>query len=381
MRYLLWVIAMFLCLAATAQSASDKKRNIFVITTDGFRWQEVFKGADAALLSNPAFVKDTALMRQLYWDDSTDIRRRKLMPFFWNVVVKQGCLYGNRQWNNKVNVRNFYKISYPGYNEMLTGFVDGRFVPNLPVANRNTNVLEFLNRQKGYQGKVVAFSSWNILPYILNERSGTFSVNSGYEPLEEANDPTAAVINSVQAYMTDKGSTRYDMLTWLSAQEYIKKHHPKVVYLGFGETDECAHHGRYDLYLQKAADVDRMIGALWYYVQTDPFYKDNTTFIITTDHGRGKKPTAWQTHGFWARGSGEIWLALMGPDIYPAGEIKEQQKIWQQQIAATISMLLGEQFEAEHAVADPIQLMMNNRKDSMVTKNVFQAAADRGSAQ
>jgi hypothetical protein len=189
------------------------------------------------------------------------------------------------------------------------------------------------------------------------------------------------VINSVQAYMTDKGNTRYDMLTWLSAREYIKKHHPKVVYLGFGETDEYAHRGRYDLYLQKAADVDRMIGELWYYVQTDPFYKDNTTFIITTDHGRGKNPAGWQTHGFWARGSGEIWLALIGPDIYPAGEIKEEQKIWQQQFAATISMLLGEQFKAEHKVAGPIQLMMANRKDSLMDKNAFQAAANRGSAQ
>lgn len=370
MRYQLWVIAMFLSLVATAQPAFNKKRNIFIITTDGFRWQEVFKGADAALLT-PEFVKDTAMIRQLYWHDSAEIRRQKLMPFFWNVIAKQGCLYGNRQWNNKVNVRNFYKISYPGYSEMLTGFTGNRFVANLPVVNRNTNVLQFLNQQKDYQGKVVAFSSWNIFPYILNERSGNFAVNAGYEPLEEAGD-TAAVINRVQTYITGKGNTRYDMLTWLSAQEYIQRNHPKVVYLGFGETDECAHHGRYDLYLQKAADVDRMIAALWYYVQTDPFYKDNTTFIITTDHGRGKNPAAWQTHGFWAKGSGEIWLAVIGPDIYPGGEIKEDQKIWQQQIASTISMLLGEEFEAEHAVAPPIQLM---------NKDILQAAASGSSAQ
>jgi len=273
-----------------------------------------------------------------------------------------------------VNVRNFYKISYPGYSEMFTGFTGSRFVANIPVANKNTNVLQFLNQQKDYQGKVVAFSSWNVLPYILNERPGSFAVNAGYEPLKDTGD-TAAVINRVQTYITGKGNTRYDMLTWLSAQEYIQRNHPKVVYLGFGETDECAHHGRYDLYLQKAADVDRMIAALWYYVQTDPFYKDNTTFIITTDHGRGKNPAAWQTHGFWAKGSGEIWLALMGPDIYPAGEIKEEQKIWQQQIAATISMLVGEEFEAEHAVATPMQLKMAARIDSISDKDVLEASA------
>jgi hypothetical protein len=375
MIYRLWVIALFLSQAATAQPGPEKKRNIFIITTDGFRWQEVFNGADARLLSDPGFVKDTAIMRQLYWDDSAAVRRQKLMPFFWNVIAKQGCLYGNRQWNNKVNVRNFYKISYPGYSEMLTGFADRRFIPNFPIANRNTNVLEFLNEQKDYQGKVVAFSSWNILPYILNERPGSFPVNAGYETLEESSD-TAAAVNRLQAYITNKGDTRYDMLTWLSVQQYVERHHPKVVFLGLGETDECAHRGRYDLYLQKAADVDRMIGALWYYVQTDPFYKDNTTFIITTDHGRGKHPGAWQTHGFWARGSGEMWLAVIGPDVYPAGEIKEPQQMWQQQIAATISMLLGEEFEAEHKVAKPAQLRMVSRVDSLMSKG---GRVDRGS--
>ncbi len=365
MIYRLCIIALLSSLAATAQP--EKKRNIFIITTDGFRWQEVFNGADARLLSDPEFVKDTAIMRQLYWDDSATVRRQKLMPFFWNVIAKEGCLYGNRQWNNKVNVRNFYKISYPGYSEMLTGFAARRFVANMPVVNKNTNVLQFLNEQKDYQGKVVAFSSWKILPYILNERPDGFSVNAGYELLEEAGD-TATAVNSLQDYIANKGHTRYDMLTWLSMQQYVERNHPKVVFLSLGETDECAHKGRYDLYLQKAVDVDRMIGELWYYVQTDPFYKDNTTLIITTDHGRGKNPGNWQTHGFWAKGSGEMWMAVIGPDIYPAGEIKEEQQMWQQQIAATISMLLGEEFQAEHAVAKPVQLKMPSPDEGLLSK-------------
>jgi len=60
-----------------------------------------------------------------------------------------------------------------------------------------------------------------------------------------------------------------------------------MVFLGLGETDEFAHQGRYDQYLQKAHQFDQMIAELWYFVQTDPFYKDNTIFLITTDHGGG----------------------------------------------------------------------------------------------
>lgn len=40
------------------------------------------------------------------------------------------------------------------------------------------------------------------------------------------------------------------------------QHRPKVTFLGLGETDEYAHNGRYDLYLEQANKVDRMIAEL-----------------------------------------------------------------------------------------------------------------------
>jgi hypothetical protein len=221
-------------------------------------------------------------------------------------------------WGNKVNVRNFYKISYPGYNEIFTGHTDAFSSPNLPIENPHVNVLEYLNASAEYQGKVAVFTSWNVFPYILNEARSGLPVNSGYTPLAEKGDPEAGLIDSVQAGMR-QSKTRHDLLTFLSAKEYIEQHHPSVLFLGLGETDECAHAGRYDLYLQQAADIDRMIADLWYLVQTDPFYRDSTTFLITTDHGRGWKSNKWTTHGFWAEGSGDIWMAVLGPISFPPG--------------------------------------------------------------
>ncbi len=117
------------------------------------------------------------------------------------------------------------------------------------------------------------------------------------------------------------------------------------MFIGFGETDECAHEGRYDLYLQRAAAVDRMISELWYLVQTDPEYKDHTTFIITTDHGRGKEPGSWHTHAsLFTKGLGETWLACIGAGIAPLGEMREEEQIYARQLPATISELLGEDF-------------------------------------
>ena len=366
---LLLAFTSFLCTVNCFAQQPQKTRNIFVITTDGFRWQEIFQGADSALLSNPAFVLDTTLSKQMFWDSSIALRRQKLMPFLWNVLSKQGQLYGNRSLDNKVNVKNFYKISYPGYNEIFSGYADIIPIFNKPVNNRNSNVLQYLNKQADFKGKVVAFSSWNIMPYILNEKHCGFSVNSGYELLS-GHDELSGLIDTLQNTIP-KNKTRNDQLTYLSAKNYVEQNHPKVMFLGLGETDEFAHEGRYDMYLQKAAAVDKMIADLWYFIQTDPFYKDNTTLVITTDHGRGNSYKTWRTHGFWAKGSGDVWLALIGPDIAPEGEMDNKQQIWQKQIASTVAFLVGANFTAKHPVANHIVIPSGNKAG-----NIFLAAAN-----
>lgn len=367
MKLLLTVIYFLISAVCFAQS---KKSNVFIITTDGFRWEELFKGADSSLINNSNYVKDTSLTKQMFWDVSDNLRRQKLMPFFWNVIAKKGQLFGNRNLDNKVNVKNLYKISYPGYNEILTGYADPIPILNAPVQNKNYNVLEFLNKQSAFKGKVAAFSSWNIMPYIFNEERSGFTVNSGYEMLNDKNE-LSEMIDSVQKNAR-KSKTRNDGLTYLSAKEYIEQHHPKVLFLGLGETDECAHEGRYDLYLQKAAAFDKMVADLWYYIQTDPFYKDNTSLIITTDHGRGKKGKDWRTHGFWIKGSGETWMAMMGPEILPEGEINIPQQIWQKQIAATIATLAGENFVTkQHSIAPSINIAVQPSAAIMYTTKVL----------
>lgn len=353
MKLFITCFSILFCVTVTAQTA-DSARNIFIITTDGFRWQEIFNGADSVILSDSRYVQDTALAKQMYWASTPEVRRQKLMPFLWSVIATQGQLYGNRAFENQVNVKNFYKISYPGYNEIFTGYADPRFVPNSPVANRNINVLEYINQQKAYKDQVVTFSSWNVMPYILNEERSGLLINAGYEALEDTTSPTNQLINEVQDQVDHKDHTRHDLLTYASAREYITQHHPKVLFLSLGETDEHAHHGEYDLYLQKASDVDHMIASLWYQVQTDPFYRNNTTFIITTDHGRGRGANNWKTHGFWIKGSGETWIAMLGAGITPGGEMKTAQQLWQKQIAATIARLTGVSFDNQHTAAAPI---------------------------
>jgi Type I phosphodiesterase / nucleotide pyrophosphatase len=363
MKSLFACIILMVCLQSLDEPAPETKnlqfippvQNLVIITIDGFRWQEVFTGADSALINDENFSPDTATMKMLYWAGTPEERRKKLMPFFWNVLVAKGQVYGNRHFDNKVNVSNIYSLSYPGYNEMFTGEPDLRIATNSKRVNPNLNVLEYLNEQTSFKGSVVAFTSWDVFPYILNKERSGLKINSGYGNIET--DAEQYMVSKVQhEAVYDKTETRYDELTFITAKEYIRKYNPRVVYLGFGETDESAHRSRYDLYLENAAETDRMIAELWHWVQSTPGYKDNTTFIITTDHGRGARSSKWNDHGSFIKGSSQTWLAVIGPNIKPVGEMRNEEQIYEEQIAQTIAHLVGQNFESNQAVAPTISL-------------------------
>ncbi len=269
------------------------------------------------------------------------------MPFFWNVIAQQGMLAGNRNYDNKVNVANPYAISYPGYNEIFTGITDGSVSSNEKENNPYTNVLEWLGNQPGFRDSIAVFTSWDVFPFILNRERSHLTLNCGYEDLPAENNE-ASLFDKVQnGIERERSATRHDELTYLAATDYLYTHHPRVLYLGLGETDEYAHRGRYDLYLDKMHEADRMIGEIWHWVQTTPGYKDHTTILITTDHGRGSKPGKWINHGSFVKGSSQTWMAAIGPNIPMDGELKENNQVYARQFPVTIAALLGEEFLAD----------------------------------
>jgi len=330
----------------------NKTGNLFIITIDGFRWQEIFTGADVSLINDVERTADTATMKMLYWASSEKERRQKLMPFFWNIVAQKGQLYGNREFKSKVNTANLYAFSYPGYNEIFTGNTDLLVSSNKKKMNPNINVLEYLNSKEEFKDKVVAFTSWDVFPFILNEERSDLLINSGNENMDTVSaSEKQKLINKVQAEaIYNKGGTRKDELTFLTAKEYLQQYKPKVLLLALGETDEFAHRGRYDLYLEHANKVDRMLAELWHWVQATPGYADNTTFLVTTDHGRGNRDKNWSSHSSFIGGSSQTWLALMGPGLSPTGEIKTDHQLYQYQMAELIANLLGQEFAKEKPV-------------------------------
>lgn len=350
-RYILFITILFQSIFPFAQR---KTENVIVVTLDGFRWQEVFGGADDSLINNKLYVRDTAFLKNEYWAGTAEERRKKLLPFFWNTIQSQGQLYGNRREGNKVNNANKYWFSYPGYNEIFTGYPSDSVNSNDKVWNPNVNVLEFINQQPAYKNKVAAFATWDVFPYILNsKRSGVF-VNADVDTLK-FNSKELQLINDMQFLTTKPVGVRPDVFTYFAAREYLKAYKPKVLYIAFDETDDFAHAGMYDQYLSSAHAEDAMIADLWKTVQSMPGYRNKTTLIITCDHGRGDKiKEQWKHHGAKIEDAGQIWIAALGPDIAPLGEIKKDEELYQRQVATTIAALLGLDFKPKHPVMEPI---------------------------
>jgi arylsulfatase A-like enzyme len=350
---------LLLLAAASPLTAAPARRteNVILVTTDGLRWQEVFGGGEEPLFSKDAGVSDVDALRRDFWRETPEARRQALLPFFWSVVAKQGQVFGNRQRQSAAKVTNGHNFSYPGYNELLSGRADPRVDSNDKKPNPNVTVLEWLQGRQGYRDRVAAFGSWDVFPWIINRQRSGVMVNAGFEAVEAPGE-RMAMLNELMAETTPPvESVRHDSFTFLAALEHLRRAQPRVLYLALGETDDWAHAGRYDLYLQAARRFDRCLRRLWDVVQSLPQYRDQTALVITTDHGRGAAAAqAWKGHGAKVPGAEDIWIAVLGPDTPPQGERGgDAAPVTQSQVAATVAALLGEDFAAaQPGVAAPI---------------------------
>ena len=346
-RRLSLILVCFL-FATPSLSAQLKTRNVVLIVSDGLRWEEVFTGADPTLLNEEhgGIWAAPERLRHDFWNDDPTERRKLLFPFLWEVVARQGQILGNQNKGSVAHVTNGLAFSYPGYNEMLTGRPDPRINSNEFGLNPNTTVFEWINQLPEFHGRVAVYGTWDVFKDIFNEPRSHLVMQAGWD-LPEKGDltPRQELLN--QFYRT---TTRlddedvWDSFLQIPLLDYVKSAHPRLLFVGYGETDNWAHSGRYDLVLESAHQFDQFVRQLWETMQAMPEYREQTTFIITTDHGRGGGLEEWKEHGAEQKGSENIWIAVMGPDTGSSGERENAPAVTQSQIAATVAAFLGKDF-------------------------------------
>lgn len=328
-------VALAVTVAGSALARPAAPRNVVLVTLDGVRWHEVFEGADPALVANPRLVNPD-IRHDVIAPALVDVpdRAAALMPFVHGTIARQGVLYGDKRAGDCARVSNPYAVSYPGYNEILTGHPDPAISGNEPRDNPNVTVLERLGHRPDFAGKVGIAGNWDIFPAIFNTHRSHLPVNAELHGLY----PSEVRVERAAFRLLDA--------------------HARVVYVALGDTDEYAHAGDYAMVLAALERADAMLERIWAKVQSDPFYRGRTTLLVTTDHGRGDTGAEdWREHGtaaYYAKypddgpayvangipASVDVWFAALGPAVMP-GRPAPGACATSAQMAASVMAALG----------------------------------------
>jgi hypothetical protein len=310
--------------------------NVILITADGLRWQDLFTGMDPMLRDKAGTLKDSL------WKDTSEERRLALMPFFWGKLASRGVVLGNVNKNSSVKVSNGFRVSYPGYSEILTGRSQDEVIRgNDKIQNPTETVLEFVRDKLKLQQKQVAlFASWETFRFIGEKQPGSIFINAGYQDAT-GSDRMRELSRLQSEALTPWDSVRHDYVTLQMALDHLRRERPRMMYISFGETDDWAHDRRYDRVLAAIQYFDEAIRQVYEFVESSPEYRGKTSIVITSDHGRGSTLEDWHGHGSKVSGAEQIWMAVIGPDTQARGEVSNSTPVLQRDIAPTILKLFG----------------------------------------
>ena len=147
--------------------------------------------------------------------------------------------------------------------------------------------------------EVAVFASWSRLALAATSRDGVAHVDAPEDgPKREGGPPWR--------------NARYDAETFSRAREYWQQHHPRFLHLALLDTDEWAHQGLRPQYEQALRETDaRVVEVLRWVAELPAEEAALTTVVLASDHGRGHRD--WREHGILHPGSGEIFIAAVGP--------------------------------------------------------------------
>lgn len=349
------------CLFGSERLCAGERNDgkLILVTLDGVRGEELFGGIDLTVMKHFASTKDAELSSlntyKEFWAETAEERRRKLMPFFWtDLMVNHGSVIGNEALGSGMKLKNRWRVSYPGYSEMLTGVADDKRIKgNDPIYNPNPTVLEGLLEKRGLGfHQVAVFASWDVMGFIAQRQENTIFTNSGFQHYESTDTLTASLSKLQFETRTPWDSVRSDAYTFRFAMDYLRRYQPEVIYIALGETDDWAHEKRYDRVLESLHQADEYLRQLWRWIESQDAYAGKTSLLITTDHGRGGTPFTWQSHNGNLPGARSTWLAVVSPNVSKRGEWRHCGRVTTSQVAATFARLGGIDFAEVNPEAD-----------------------------
>ena len=240
------------CRAGRARGRPPRKtENVVVIVTDGLRWQEVFRGAETALVSTkPGGVEDEPATKKAFWRETDAAKREALMPFLWTIVAKEGQIYGNRDAGSVCAGHQRLQVLLP------------RLQRDRHRRARSAHRQERIRQEPQRVGLRVAQRLARAprpgrggrrlgrLHVIFNrERSGLDDARRVRDAVSDA-PPTPGSSSSTSSTGPSRASSPTCRGTGCCRRPSSATSPPRsraCCSSGYGETDEWAHNGRYDL--------------------------------------------------------------------------------------------------------------------------------------
>jgi hypothetical protein len=301
-----------------------RTRNVVLITVDGVRWQEIFQGVEAARAKSAGLAGCDV------------VTAAQLLPNL-SALAGSGVALGGDGGEMVSSGPNF--VSLPGYRELLTGRAGGSCTHNLcgPIDERT-----LLDELRGEEPAVIA--SWEKLTNAAARDPRVATVSAGRHggatrDRLRVSPRASALLDEAAHSRAYPGWLDYrpDRYTSALALEYLKVKRPRFLHVALGDTDEHAHRGNYRGYLEALRAADRFVGELSETLRALGEYGEETTVIVTTDHGRAHD---FRGHGGHAAESARVWLIASGGSIHAAGAVTTSRTHALADVAPTLRVML-----------------------------------------
>lgn len=266
-------------------------KNVIVLVIDGPRYSETF--GDSSCQYIPHLCKDLA---------------------------PQGVLFTNFKNNGKTNTNSGHAAITTGVYQSIRN--DGSELPKFPSIFQY-----YLKETKLPKEKAWIVASKGKLNILANARKkewfNSFMPSNYCGPNGNGDE-----------YSPDER-------TWKIVMNKLEVDRPSLMLINLLEVDTRGHSNDWPNYLEAIKKTDVYAFQLWEFIQNDPYYKDNTTLIITNDHGRhpdGHKE-GFKEHGDNCYGCRQIYMLALGPDFKQDIVVTEEYE--QIDISMTIAKLMN----------------------------------------
>jgi len=249
------------------------------------------------------------------WGDPT----REHIPVR-NGLLTQGVLVEPFS-NNGVTLTN------PGHSAVSTGNYD-------PIANDGS---ELPHNPSMFQSMLRFTNKPAYKAYVVASKDKLFVLsNSQYPGYQNVFRPYF----DCGVNQNGTGGYRADSITYQHVIAVLQTKKPDLLLINFKDPDTYGHMADSLGYLAAIEQTDAYVGMIWDYLQNDPYYKDQTTLIVTNDHGRHLNgvSSGYVSHGDGCAGCRKIEFFAISPDFKQ--NVVVQTPYEQIDIPSTISELM-----------------------------------------